>query len=182
MKQQYIALIFIGIAVVYGLQLFLTAWQAKRFYKRLRELRKDGLAVIGNGGGKWAGRAFAVLIINPDEKIVHAEVMSGMTVFEKLKPVPALINQSVREISEISIAGLKKKENEAFQSAAQEYLKKAETLKSEDFFPAKLQTKKNEEGMQVSGESEIQTKEASLTKHLHPKVYRSKVKKTGGSL
>lgn len=46
------AYVFLFIAAAYALQLLLTSWQAKRFFRRLKEIRKDGLTSIGLSGGK----------------------------------------------------------------------------------------------------------------------------------
>ena len=90
--------LFLGLAFAYGVQLFLTGWQAKRYYKRLKELRKDGLTSVGMAGGKWTGRTYGVLVIDEDKKIVHAEKMSGMTIFSGLRPVEGLVGLDVAEL------------------------------------------------------------------------------------
>ncbi|MGI6259660.1 MAG: transcriptional regulator GutM [Anaerolineaceae bacterium] len=116
--------LFLGLAFAYGVQLFLTGWQAKRYYKRLKELRKDGLTSVGMAGGKWTGRTYGVLVIDEDKKIVHAEKMSGMTIFSGLRPVEGLVGLDVAELlDENQDFLLKKKPLEAFRNAANEYFK-----------------------------------------------------------
>lgn len=116
--------LFLGLAFAYGVQLFLTGWQAKRYYKRLKELRKDGLTSVGMAGGKWTGRTYGVLVIDEDKKIVHAEKMSGMTIFSGLRPVEGLVGLDVAELlDENQDYSLNKKLLEAFRNAANEYFK-----------------------------------------------------------
>ncbi len=117
-------LIFLGLAFAYGLQLFLTGLQAKRYYKRLKVLRKAGLTSVGMSGGKWSGRVYAVLVVDEEYTILHAEKMSGMTVLSGLKPVDSLIGLKATDIlDENHTFSLNKKLLEAFRNAATEYFK-----------------------------------------------------------
>lgn len=117
-------LIFIGIAVAYGLQLLLTGWQATRYYKRLKLLRKKGLASVGMSGGKWSGRVYGVLVVDEQRQILHAEKMSGMTIFSTLKPVKELVGMNAADLlDENRQFGIKKKFLDAFKNAAKEYFK-----------------------------------------------------------
>jgi DNA-binding transcriptional regulator of glucitol operon len=114
--------IFIILAVTYALQLLLTGWQAKRFYRRLREYRKDGLISIGLSGGKWSGRTYAVLVVDKDLNILTAGKLSGMTVFSQLKNIDELIGLNARDVlDENNLFQMKKKLLEAFRSAAKAY-------------------------------------------------------------
>ncbi|MDF1520311.1 MAG: transcriptional regulator GutM [Brevefilum sp.] len=114
--------IFIILAVTYALQLLLTGWQAKRFYRRLRELRKDGLLSIGLSGGKWSGRTYAVLVVDKNLDIINAGKLSGMTVFSQLKTIDEVIGLNARDLLEESRQfEIKKKLLEAFRNAAKAY-------------------------------------------------------------
>ncbi len=80
--------IFILLGLMWLLQLFLTYQQMKRFYGRVRLLRKTGMLAVGVAGGQYKGRAYAVLVIDPDTRIItHAEKLSGWTVFAGLKKI-----------------------------------------------------------------------------------------------
>jgi len=117
-------LIFLGLALAYGIQLLLTGWQAKRYYKRLKVLRQAGLTSVGMAGSKWSGRTYGVLVIDYEQKIIHAEKMSGITIFSGLKPVNELVGLNVTELLDESRAfSMKKKLLEAFRNAAKEYFK-----------------------------------------------------------
>ncbi len=124
MKVTPYALIFLGLAFAYGLQLLLTGWQAKRYYKRLKVLRKAGMTSVGMAGGKWSGRVYGVLVVDEDYKILHAEKMSGMTIFSGLKPIDSLVGLNAKDLlDENRMFSLKKKFVEAFRNAAREYFK-----------------------------------------------------------
>ena len=113
-------------ALAFGLafQLLLTGWQTKRFFTRLKGIRKSGLTSIGLEGGIWTGKTYAVLVIDDDKKILHAEKMTGMTIFAKLQPVPVLEGlYSDDLLDETRTFPLKKKLMKAFQNAAREFNK-----------------------------------------------------------
>lgn len=118
--------IFLVLAAAYALQLFLTGWQAKRFFRKLKTLRKDGVASIGMSGGKWSGRTYAVLVVDKSKKIIHAQKMSGMTIFSTLIPVEGLVGLSAQELlDENRVFPIKKKLLSAFRNAADQYFKAA---------------------------------------------------------
>ena len=124
MDNKIFGFIFIGLAVAYGVQLLLTGWQARRYYKRLKQIRKDGLTSVGMSGGKWSGRIYGVLVVDPDFNILHAEKLSGFTIFSGLKSVQALIGQNAKDLTDTQQTfGLNKKQIEAFRNAAKEYFK-----------------------------------------------------------
>ena len=114
--------IFLILAASYALQLLLTGWQAKRYFRRVKELRKDGLLSVGLAGGKWSGRTYAVLVVDDAFNIIHAEKLSGMTIFSKLKVVEEVLGLNVREVLDEHREFLvKKKLLTAFRNAAKAY-------------------------------------------------------------
>jgi len=116
--------IILALAAGLALQLYFTGWQTKRFYKRLKEIRKDGLASVGLQGGVWSGRTYAVLVVDESKKVLHAEKLSGMTIFSSLKPVPELVGLQADEIlDENREFPLRKKLMKAFRNAAAEFFK-----------------------------------------------------------
>lgn len=90
--------IFVALVVMWIAQFGMAYWQMKRFYGRLKIVRKGGLTAVGQGGGQYKGRAYAVLTIDDANKIVHAEQFKGWTVFARLRPVPELIGMSLQEL------------------------------------------------------------------------------------
>jgi DNA-binding transcriptional regulator of glucitol operon len=125
------SIIIIGLAVALGLQLFLTGLQTKRFYARIKEIRNDGLISVGLEGGMWSGRIYAVLVVDDMKRVVHAERLSGMTIFSNLVPVPELIGLNAKDIlDENKTFSLKKRDLKAFRSATKEYFKEDEQSQS----------------------------------------------------
>jgi DNA-binding transcriptional regulator of glucitol operon len=116
------AYIFLILAASYALQLLLTGWQAKRYFRRVKELRKQGLLSVGLAGGKWSGRTYAVLVVDEDFNILHAEKLSGMTIFSQLKSVDEFLGLNVQEVlDETREFSVKKKLLTAFRNAAKAY-------------------------------------------------------------
>jgi len=157
MNQNY-SFIIMALAAGLALQLYFTGWQTKRFYSRLKEIRKDGLTSIGLDGGIWSGRRYAVLVVDKDLKIIHAEKLSGLTIFSRLKPVNELIGISVYElINAESGFNLSKGLFKAFKNAARELLKSEDesksTIKERKIESVKIVDKKRKESVS-SGEEE----------------------------
>ena len=120
---QNYAWIFLILAFTYALQLFLTGFQAKRFYRRMREFRKNGIPSVGIAGGKWSGRTYAVLVADDELNIITAEVLSGFTIFANLKPVEQLLGHNIRELlDQDNTFELKKKILAAFRNSAEHYV------------------------------------------------------------
>lgn len=118
------SIVIIALALGLAFQLLLTGWQTKRFYARLKEIRKDGLTSVGMEGGIWSGRTYAVLVVDDERKVLHAEKMSGMTIFSKLKPVPVLEGLAAVDIlDETRTFPINKKLLKAFRNAAKEFFK-----------------------------------------------------------
>jgi DNA-binding transcriptional regulator of glucitol operon len=102
--------------------LLLTGWQAKRYFRRIKELRKDGLLSVGLAGGKWSGRTYAVLVVDDAFNIIHAEKLSGMTIFSNLKSIDEFLDLNVHDVlDENREFSVKKKLLTAFRNAAKAY-------------------------------------------------------------
>lgn len=93
-------IILLGLVVMWFIQFGLAYGQMRRFYGRLVELRRDGLTAVGLHGGRFKGRTYAVLTVDENGKIIHAEKFSGWTVFAKLQPVSELRGMSLSELLE----------------------------------------------------------------------------------
>ncbi len=90
--------IFLVVGVLWIVQFGAAYWQMRRFYSRLKEVRRGGLTAVGLGGGQYKGRSYAVLTVNTFGTIVHAEMFDGWTVFARLKPVPQMLGMQLEEI------------------------------------------------------------------------------------
>ena len=91
--------LFLTIGVLWLLQLLLAYQQARHFMARARTLRRQGRVSIGASPRRIRGRAFVVVAVGPDDRIVAAEALRGITVFANAKPVPALIGLRAAELA-----------------------------------------------------------------------------------
>ena len=110
--------IILTLAAGWMLQVWLVGQQTRNFYNRMKELRKDGRASIGLAGNIYKGRIYTVLVLDEEDRIIHAEKLSGITVFAKLKPVPELIGVTLEDLmDENREFDLTKKTMQAFRHA-----------------------------------------------------------------
>lgn len=113
--------ILFGLVVMWILQFGLAYWQMRRFYRRMSVLRRGGLTAIGLSGNRYNGRSYAVLTVDENNRIVHAEKFSGWTIFAGLKPVPELVGMSPEEVlAKQATLPLGKKLQGAFANAAKD--------------------------------------------------------------
>ena len=138
MNMTAIILLLVGAWIA---QLVLSLWQTRRYLRRLSALRKDGRTSVGMAGSAWRRRVYAVLVVDDESKIIHAEQISGWTVFATLKPIPKLEGHSLQELleGEPEAFGLKKKMLLAFQNSASELTKSDEIAEVEDISIAEEQ-------------------------------------------
>jgi glucitol operon activator protein len=118
-------LAFLGAAWL--LQLALSFEQMRRFRARLVELRRLGRAAVGVGGSKYRGRAYAVVVANGEGRVVRAEIMSGFSVFARLKEVPEVQGWEVSALS-VSPPELGEKKVKALKAAASTLQKTTTTV------------------------------------------------------
>jgi glucitol operon activator protein len=91
--------LFLTIGVLWLLQLLLSYQQARQFMARARALRRRGRVSIGASPRRIRGRAFVVVAVGPEDRIVAAEVLRGITVFANAKPEPALIGRTAADLA-----------------------------------------------------------------------------------
>ena len=108
-------------AGMWVLQLLLGLWQFGRFNKHLKELRCYGRVACGKAKGGFRAGAVALICINEQAEIVHAETMAGRTVFAGFKELPALRGKVLPAITEEACEGLGKQVTAAVLNARQDY-------------------------------------------------------------
>jgi glucitol operon activator protein len=119
--------IIIAFLIAWIIQFGMTYFQMRRYYKRIRELRREGPTATGMSGSMYKRRVYGVLVFDKNEKILHAEQFSGWTVFAGLKPVKELEGLSINDIMDESVElPIPKKYRSAFQNAVLEYRKAKE--------------------------------------------------------
>jgi DNA-binding transcriptional regulator of glucitol operon len=111
--------LFLTIGVLWALQLLLSYQQARAFMARARALRRQGRVSIGASPRRIRGRAFVVVAVGSDDRIVAAEVLRGITVFANAKPEPALIGHTAADLAAgAEVGGLAPTVQAAAQQAA----------------------------------------------------------------
>jgi DNA-binding transcriptional regulator of glucitol operon len=115
------------LVVMWILQFGLTFLQMRKYTARLKIIRQDGLTSVGMSGSKYKGRTYGILTVDKNNKIIHAEKMSGWTNFSNLRPVPDLVGMNVEHIlDEENELPISKKLHLAFQNAANDLLEAKE--------------------------------------------------------
>ena len=112
--------LFLIVGFLWLIQLILSLFQTKRFYKKYYELKKEGdTSSIGMAGSNWKRKVYAVLVVNKEREIIHACKLSGFTVFANLKKVEGLKGQKLSALKDNpEKLNLNKKVLEAFQNSA----------------------------------------------------------------
>ena len=80
---------------VFFLQSILGFLQVKNFVKVFRKMCKNGKVLIGKNPKKF--KAGTLLLLNIDEhaNIIHAQIMSGVTIFARFKKLTAIEGKSL---------------------------------------------------------------------------------------
>lgn len=96
-------IIVLLLAFMWALQYGFSFWQMRRYYKRLAELRREGVVWVGLAGSAWRRRQYAILVVSPDQCIIRVEQLSGWTVLATLKAVPGLTGRPVSDLLDDSL-------------------------------------------------------------------------------
>lgn len=113
------AVIFTMLIVLWIAQFGMAYLQMRRFYKRLAHVKRNGVTAIGMCGDRFKGRNYAVLTVDQEGNIVHAEQFSGWTVFARLRPQPALEGLTLAQVRNENLnLPISARILEAFQNAA----------------------------------------------------------------
>ncbi|HHX24649.1 MAG: transcriptional regulator GutM [Tepidanaerobacteraceae bacterium] len=90
------------LAVAWILQGVLTYFQIKNFQAKLAEFRKYSRLGVGTVKGRFSKGTIVILGVDDKDTIVDAQIMSGITVFARLRPFCKLKSKKIREISKIT--------------------------------------------------------------------------------
>lgn len=82
------------------LQILGARLQVRQYQAAVRRLRQRGNVGIGGRKGHFGPGCIVLLACSGDGTIVGAEVMQGMTIFSRFRPVPDLYGQSVYNLKE----------------------------------------------------------------------------------
>jgi len=119
--------VFLALLVVgWILQGVFSFWQAKRFYSRIQQLRTLGRTAVGVAGSIYRTKAYGVLAVDDQNRIVRAEKLSGFTFLAQPKPVQQLAGMTLSDFLSGPVNGLSPKLYDAFKMAAESLLEKSE--------------------------------------------------------
>ncbi|MDY2905099.1 MAG: transcriptional regulator GutM [Caecibacter massiliensis] len=97
MKLEFFFAILFALMV---LQILGARLQVRQYQAAVRRLRQRGNVGIGGRKGRFGPGCIVLLACSGDGTIVGAEVMQGMTIFSRFRPVPDLYGQSVYNLKE----------------------------------------------------------------------------------
>jgi DNA-binding transcriptional regulator of glucitol operon len=119
--------VFLALLVVgWVLQGMFSFWQAKRFYGRIQQLRTLGRTAVGVAGSIYRTKAYGVLAVDGENRIVRAEKLSGFTFLAQPKPVQQLAGMTLSDFLSGPVNGLSPKLYDAFKMAAESLVKESE--------------------------------------------------------
>jgi len=122
-----LGVIFVMLVIMWSMQFGLTYLQMRKYTKRLKIIRQDGLTSVGMSGGKYKGRTYGILTVDANNQVIHAEKMAGWTTFSNLKPVPELVGLNLDQIlDENHELPISKKLHLAFRTAANDLIEARE--------------------------------------------------------
>lgn len=88
-----------ALAVLWGVQVFLSTLQMRRFHKRSQQLRRQGAHMaVGVAGNMYKRKVYVVVVVDTAGKVTAAEQLSGFTIFASLRPIPGMEGRDVWEI------------------------------------------------------------------------------------
>lgn len=94
-----LAVLFLGLGLLWLAQFALTWRQAQAFLRATRVLRAAGRVATGMGRQRPVRRAYVSLAADDAGKVTGAHALSGRTVFARPRPVAALVGLSVYDLA-----------------------------------------------------------------------------------
>jgi DNA-binding transcriptional regulator of glucitol operon len=119
--------IAVALFAAWSLQGLLTYLQAKQFYGKVGQARQLGRVATGVAGSVYRTRAYVILAVDEHDRIVHAEQLTGWTLFARTKATDVLTGRSLDDLLSGSIEGLSPKLESAFKMAAETLVKQDES-------------------------------------------------------
>jgi glucitol operon activator protein len=118
-----VVVLLVALVVAWTLQGVSSFWQARRFYRRIQQLRTLGRCAVGVSGSIYRTKAYGVLAVDNQNRIVRAEKLTGFTIFAQLRPVHLLVGHTLSDLLSGPVAGLSPKLYSAFKMAAEALMK-----------------------------------------------------------
>lgn len=88
-----------ALAGLWGIQVFLSTLQMRRFHKRSQQLRRQGAHMaVGVAGNMYKRKVYVVVVVDTAGRVTAAEQLSGFTILASLRPIPGMEGRDVWEI------------------------------------------------------------------------------------
>jgi DNA-binding transcriptional regulator of glucitol operon len=113
--------LIIVIATAWIAQAGFCYFQMKNFNKEFIRLRRKGKVAIGKKKGKISAGTIVLICIDDNLEIVEAKIMSGVTVFAKLRPLKEIEHQNILHIDDKIINKMNSKKMKAVKNAVENY-------------------------------------------------------------
>ena len=111
--------LLITVAIVaWCLQIALSFFQMKAFNATIQSMANKGQVKIGRSKSRWKARTVVVVALSDEQKIVDAQVMNGVSVFARPKPIDEIVG-GVYPFEASRIKGLRENVLEALNVAFQ---------------------------------------------------------------
>ncbi|MDQ3766225.1 MAG: transcriptional regulator GutM [Actinomycetota bacterium] len=90
--------IIIGLVIGWAIQMALAFRQATIYQNRVRRLRRLGPSATGRSGSRIKGIAYCSIAADYAGRVAGAEVLRGLTVFARPRPLPELVGRPLEEL------------------------------------------------------------------------------------
>ena len=111
--------IFIGAAWI--AQAFFSYFQMKNFNAEFIRLRRKGKVAIGKIRGKISVGTIVLICIDDNLEIMEAKIITGVTVFAKLKSFKEIEHENLLHINEKIIDKMNPRKKKAVKNAVKNY-------------------------------------------------------------
>ncbi|WP_026882653.1 transcriptional regulator GutM [Clostridium akagii] len=112
-------IIFIGSAWI--VQAMLSYFQMKNFNTEFIRLRRKGKVAIGKKKGKISSGTIVLICIDDNLEILEAKIMTGITVFAKLRPLKEIEHENLLHIDDKIINRMNPRKIKAVKNAVENY-------------------------------------------------------------
>lgn len=83
----------------WGLQIWMSNYQMRRFHRRTSQLRRQGRHLaVGLAGNMYRRKTYVALVVDDDDRVSAAEELSGWTVFAALEPIEGVVGMPLAQV------------------------------------------------------------------------------------
>lgn len=91
--------VLVLLVAAWGLQIWLSNHQMRRFHRRTTELRRQGrYLAVGLAGNMYRRKTYVALVVDESGHVVTAEELSGWTVLATLQPIDGVAGMPLADV------------------------------------------------------------------------------------